>query len=417
MSFILWSVLMRRLAILLVLLATAAWSTSSGVTRVAAFSGSSSAALSSYLQGAVSRGEIPGVVVAAVGPGRLLYHEAYGTMNAARKVPMAKDAIFNIASMTKPVTSIAIMMLVEEGKLRLDDDVSKFLPKFANPSVITNFNPADASYTTRPATRGITIRHLLTHTSGIGYGFSSPTIAAIQQKTMQNELDLPLLFEPGEGWAYGASTRVLGQVVEAISGLRLDAFLESRIFRPLGMQDTAYVVPKEKYARVVTSHARTEGGWSERPVPASLPANVAGDGGLYSTAADYAQFVRMLLNDGRAGSTRLLQERTVRTIFESHTGPVVVQTQQTTNPALSRPFPLGAGEDPWGLGFQLSRPKARRPDMRNPGSGTWAGIFNTHFWIDRQEQLGVIVMMQLLPFYDERAMRVMENVERVAYTD
>jgi CubicO group peptidase (beta-lactamase class C family) len=136
MSFILWSVLMRRLAILLVLLATAAWSTSSGVTRVAAFSGSSSAALSSYLQGAVSRGEIPGVVVAAVGPGRLLYHEAYGTMNAARKVPMAKDAIFNIASMTKPVTSIAIMMLVEEGKLRLDDDVSKFLPKFANPSAV-----------------------------------------------------------------------------------------------------------------------------------------------------------------------------------------------------------------------------------------------------------------------------------------
>lgn len=408
---------MRRFVILLTLLAATAVVGSPGIEGAAAFSKTGGTALTTYLQGAVSRNDIPGTVVAVAGPDGMLYHEAFGTMNAARKAPMVKDAIFNIASMTKPVTSIAIMMLVEEGKLRLDDDVSKYLPKFATPSVITNFNPADASYTTRPARRAITIRHLLTHTSGIGYGFSSATIAAIQQKTMQNELDLPLLFDPGEGWAYGASTRVLGQVVEAVSGLRIDAFLESRVFRPLGMRDTGYVVPKDKHARVVTSHTRTENGWTERPVPENLPANVAGDGGLYSTASDYAQFVRMLLNDGRAGSTRLLQERTVRTIFDSHTGPVVVQTQQTTNPALSRPFPLGAGEDPWGLGFQLSRPKVRRPDMRNPGSGTWAGIFNTHFWIDRQEELGVIVMMQLLPFYDERAMQLMADVERRVYTD
>jgi CubicO group peptidase (beta-lactamase class C family) len=305
-------------------------------------------------------------------------------------------------------------MLVDEGRLTLDDNVSRHLPRFRDPLVITNFNQADASYSTRPAKRPITIRHLLTHTSGIGYAFSSPTVAAIQQKTKLNELDVPLLFDPGEGWAYGASTRVLGDVVEAVSGQKIDAFLESRILRPLGMRDTGYLVPREKYSRVVTSHGRTDAGWTERPVPATLPANVAGDGGLYSTASDYALFMRMLLNDGRLGSTRLLRERTVRTMFDNHTGRVVVQTQQA-NSGFSRPFPLGAGEDPWGLGFQLSRPKARRPDTRSPGSGTWAGIFNTHFWVDRSDDIGVVVMMQVLPFYDERAMRVLAGVEQRVY--
>ena len=381
----------------------------------ASFAASKGAALTAFLQEAVSRGDVPGVVVAVTGPDRLLYHEAFGSMNVAQKAAMSKDAIFNIASMTKPITSAAIMMLVDDGRLRLDDDVAKYLPKYRNPLVITNFNKADGTYSTRPAKRAITIRHLLTHTSGIGYGFSSPTVAAIQQKTKLSELDMPLLFDPGEGWAYGASTRVLGSVVEAISGQRLDAFLEARLLRPLGMRDTSYLVPKEKYPRVVTSHGRAEAGWTERPVPPALPANVAGDGGLYSTAADYALFLQMLLNDGRAGTTRVLQERTVRAMFENHTGRVVVQTQQTTNPALSQPFPLGAGEDTWGLGFQLSRPKARTPNTRSPGSGTWAGIFNTHFWIDRSDDVGVIVMMQVLPFYDERAMAVLRGVEERVY--
>jgi CubicO group peptidase (beta-lactamase class C family) len=373
-----------------------------------------SAALATFLRESVARGDVPGVVVAVVGREGVLFHGGFGHRNVAQGQPMTPDAIFNIASMTKPVTSAAIMMLVDEGRLRLDDDVAKFLPKYRNPMVVAKLD-ADGSVETRPAKRPITIRHLLTHTSGIGYGFSSRAVAAMQQTSMQSELDLPLLFDPGEGWAYGASTRVLGHVVEALSGQRIDAFLQARILGPLGMRDTAYLVPKDKYDRVVTSHARANGALTERPVPATLAPNVNGDGGLYSTAEDYGQFVRMLLNDGRLGSTRLLKEGTVREMFRTHTGRVTVGTQETTNPTLSKSFPLGAGEDTWGLGFQLARPKVRQPNTRSTGSGTWAGIFNTHFWIDREKQVGVIVMMQLLPFYDDQAMRVLAGVEETVY--
>jgi CubicO group peptidase (beta-lactamase class C family) len=364
-------------------------------------------ALTAFLQGSV--------VVAIVGRDGVLYHEAFGALNVSKKIPMPKDAIFNIASMTKPVTSVALMMLVDERRLTLDDDVSMYLPRYGKPLVLSKVDSTGDSFETRPARGPITIRHLLTHTSGIGYGFSSPTVSALQQMTMLSELDLPLLFEPGEGWAYGASTRVLGNVVEALSGQRIDRFLESRILRPLGMRDTSYEVPAEKQARVASSHARTNGELVERQ-PFSAPVtSFNGDGGLFSTAADYGLFVRMLLGEGRLGSARLLKEDTVRTMFKSHTGSVVVQTQQTTNPTLSRPFPLGAGEDTWGLGFQLSNPRARKPNTRSPGSGTWAGIFNTHFWIDRKKEIGVVVMMQTLPFYDEQAMRVLAGVEERVY--
>jgi CubicO group peptidase (beta-lactamase class C family) len=379
-----------------------------------ALSQDASAALSAYLRDAVTRGDVPGAVVAVVNKDGLVFHEAFGKLNVAGNVTMPKDAIFNIASMTKPVTSVAIMLLVDEGKLKIDDDVAKYLPKFKDPKVITKFNAADGTYDTRPAKRPITIRHLLTHTSGIGYGFSSPTISAIQRQTMQNELDLPLLFDPGEGWAYGASTRVLGDVVEKVSGQRIDAFMEARIFKPLGMNDTAYTVPKDKYARVVTTHTRADGKLTERPVPATVTSNVAGDGGLYSTAADYGLFLRMLLNGGQLGDARILKAGTVRTMFSNHTGNVVVETQQATGP-ISKSFPLGAGEDKWGLGFQLAMPKARKANTRSQGSGTWAGIFNTHFWIDPQKEVAVIAMMQLLPFYDDQAMAVLGGIEERVY--
>ena len=372
------------------------------------------AALSKFLSDATARGDVPGVVVAVVNKDGLLYHEAFGRSSTLRNTPMAKDTIFNIASMTKAVTSVAIMMLVDEGKLKLDDDVAKYLPKYKDPLVISQFNSTDGSYETRPAKRPITIRHLLTHTSGIGYGFASQTVTALSQKTMMTELDLPLLFDPGDGWAYGASTRVLGHVVEAISGQKIDAFLESRIHKPLGMTDTSYSVPQPKTARVAAVNARgNDGKFVERPVPATVASPVQGDGGLYSTASDYGLFLRMLLNRGRLGSTRILSEKSARTMFDNHTGKVVVQRQISAAPALSRDFPVGAGEDSWGLGFQLA--KAKRPNMRSPGAGTWAGIFNTHFFIDPTRDVAVIVMMQTLPFYDDASMKVYAGVEEIVY--
>ena len=395
---------MKKLLWLLPALFVAALSAASSIPQ------QGTTALSTFLTELTARGDVPGVVVAVVNKDGLLYNEAFGKSSTLRNSPMAKDTIFNIASMTKAVTSVAIMMLADEGKLKLDDDVAKFLPKYKDPAVISRFNAADGTYETRPAKRPITIRHLLTHTSGIGYGFSSQTVATLTQKTMKTEVDLPLLFEPGESWAYGASTRVLGSVVEAISGQKLDAFLDSRILKPLGMQDTAYLVPQSKYARVVAVNQRgADGKFTERPAQATIPASVQGDGGLYSTAADYGLFLRMLLNGGRLGSTRILNEKTVKTMFENHTGSVVVQPQQSTNLSLSKNFPAGAGEDKWGLGFQLA--KAKRPNMRSAGSGTWAGIFNTHFFIDPTRQIGVIVMMQTLPFYDDVSMNVYAGVE------
>jgi CubicO group peptidase (beta-lactamase class C family) len=316
--------------------------------------------------------------------------------------------------MTKAVTSVAIMMLVDEGKLKLDDDVAKYLPKYKDPLVISTFNSADGTYETRPAKRPITIRHLLTHTSGIGYGFASQTVTTLAQKTGKTELDLPLLFDPGDGWAYGASTRVLGHVVEAISGQKIDVFLESRILKPLGMHDTSYAVPQAKNPRVVAVNARgNDGKFVERPMAATIASPVQGDGGLYSTGADYALFLRMLLNRGRLGSARILSEKSAKAMFDNHTGKVVVQRQTSAAPALSRDFPVGAGEDHWGLGFQLA--KTKRPNMRTPGSGTWAGIFNTHFFIDPDREIGVIVMMQTLPFYDDASMKVYAGVEETVY--
>jgi methyl acetate hydrolase len=370
--------------------------------------------LSAVLKNATDRGAVPGVVVAVVDKDGTLYHQASGVSSTRTGSPMTKETIFNIASMTKPITSAAIMMLVDDGKLKLDDDVAKYLPKYKDPAVINRFDQADGSYETRPAKRPITIRHLLTHTSGIGYGFASPMLTKIMQKTGKTELDLPLLFDPGESWAYGASTRVLGHVIEVISGEKIDAFLQSRILRPLGMDDTSYLVPAAKYPRVVAVNARgADGRFVERPLPATLSANVAGDGGLYGTAGDYGLFLRMLLNRGKLGDRRILSGKSAKAMLESHTGNVVVQPQESANPSLSRNFPEGAGKDRWGLGFQLAA--EQRPNRRARGTGTWAGIFNTHFFIDPATEIGVIVMMQTLPFYDEASMKVYAAVEEALY--
>jgi CubicO group peptidase (beta-lactamase class C family) len=373
-------------------------------------------ALSSFLAEAVSRGEVPGVVVLVVAPNRVLYHEAFGKMNVAQGVGMRKDAIFRIASMTKPVTSVAVMILVEEGKLGLDNEVSKVLPAFKSPRVISRLDLAAGTYETRPATRTITIRQLLTHTSGIGYSWSDPGLAMIEKLTGRtSEVELPLVHEPGERWTYGASTKVLGDVVETLSGQGIDAFLESRIFRPLGMHDTAWTVPQAEHARVVTLHQRTAGRLTETPNPATLAAQARGDGRLFSTAADYGRFVQMILNHGQLGTARLLKAEAVREMGRNHTGDVRVRLQPVVNTAYSKPYPLGAGEDVWGLGFQLAAPGRPDPGMRRPGSMSWAGINNTFFWIDPQAQIGVIVLMQMLPFYDEAALGVLRGVEARVY--
>ena len=369
----------------------------------------STIALSSFLSDAVSHGDVPGVVVLVTTPDRVIYHEAFGKMNVAQGVEMRRDSIFRIASMTKALTSAGAMMLVEEGRLGLDDEVGKYLPAFRDKQVISHLDLAAGTYETRPARHAMTIRQLLTHTSGIGYSWSDPGLALIEKLTGKTSTaELPLVHEPGEKWTYGAGPRVLGEVIEKITGLGIEVFLETRIFQPLGMPDTGYSIAAAKRERVVTQHQHRDGGITEIPNPETIAGPPRGDGGLLSTAADYSRFVQMMLNRGQLGSVRLLKPETVRQMGVNHTGEVNVRLQPTSKPDFSKPFPLGAGDDVWGLGFQVAT-------TQRPGSMSWAGIHNTFFRIDPTEELGITILMQTLPFYNEAALRVLKGVETRVY--
>jgi len=367
--------------------------------------------IDAILQRNVQQGTVPGVVVMVANKDRVLYEGASGLMDVGKQKPMSKDAIFRIASMIKPVTSVAVMMLVEQGKLNVDDPVSKYLPSFKDREVIATFNAADATHTTKKAGKEVLIRHLLTNTSGLAYAFSNDTFDRLQKKTGKPAEELPLLYEPGTRWTYSGSTKVLGLVVEKISGVTLDRFFEERIFKPLELQDTSYAVPATKVARVVTTHRREAGKLVETPNQERIQSPVAGDGGLNSTAADYIKFLQMFLNEGQSRGTMLLGKPSIQAMTKNQIGDVVVQTQTTTDPLRSQNFPIGAGRDKFGFGFQITTSNKENPNLRSPGSYTWAGIYNTHFWVDPKRQIAAVIMMQVLPFYDDGCMKLYQDVE------
>ncbi len=367
--------------------------------------------IDALLQQAVLQGTVPGLVAIVANKQGILYHSAFGLMDTGKRKPMQKDSIFRIASMTKPVTSVAVMMLKEEGKLGLDDPVSKYLPSFQNREVISSFNPADVTYATKKAVHPVLIRHLLTNTSGLAYAFSNDTANRLQQKTKLEEQDLPLLYEPGTRWTYSSSTRVLGQVIEKITGADLEKFFQQRIFKPLEFQDTAYSVSVAKAGRTVTVHQRENGKLLELANPEKLDGPPRGDGGLFSTSSDYIKFLQMFLNDGQWRGTTLLHRESIEAMTRNEIGNVMVDTQKTTNPLRSLNFPFGAGRDKFGFGFQITTSNSDNPNLRSPGSYTWAGINNTHFWVDPKRQIAAVIMMQVLPFYDDGCMKVYRDFE------
>jgi len=378
------------------------------------------AALAAALEGAVERGDAPGEVGLVVDRDGVLFEGAAGQLDVANAVAMPVNAIFNIASMTKPVTSVAVMQLFERGMLELDDPVSEFLPGFDALEVLAS-DPAVAIETV-PATTPMTVRHLLSHTSGIGYSFANRAVAQLQAARQQagppaNEWELPLLNEPGARWNYSASTRVLGLIVEELTGESLADFFEAEIFEPLGMLDTSYAVPADKQSRLPTLHVRGAGGALQEgpqnaPAAATPPFN--GDGGLYSTARDYGQFMRMFLNGGVLGEARILSESSVQLMGENQIGDIFVELQDGGNPGLSLPFPLGAGVDKFGLGFQITGADGAGV-ARSAGSLAWAGLFNTEFWIDPQRGVAATLLEQVLPFYDEGALRALSEFEAALY--
>ena len=378
-------------------------------TKVLGFSDAGKAALIEQMNAAVKRGDAPGIVEIVVNREGVLFEGAAG---------LPTNAIFNIASMTKPVTSVAIMMLVEQGKLNIDDPVSKYLDGYDKLQVISKFNAADATYETRPAKTTMTVKHLLSHTSGIGYGFTNPIENALTAKTKKGEWELPLLDDPGTKFNYSASTRVLGMIVEKVTGSTLEPWYQEHIFKPLGMIDTSYAVPADKQSRLAPQFTRFPG--TITPLPKTPVATTAkppfrGDGGLYSTVEDYSKFVRMLLNGGTLNGRKILSESSVRMMGENAIGGIFVERQPDADKQRTRPFPLGAGKDKFGLGFQITANDPATKGFRSPGSMSWAGIFNTEFWVDPVKHVGGVHMMQLLPFYDDGAIRALRGFEETVY--
>ena len=373
------------------------------------------AALVQLLDATTRRGDVPAVVVLVTSADKVIFTHASGRRDVAAGAALPQDAIFRIASMGKAMTSAAVMMLQESGRLGLDDPAGRYVPGIDALQVVTRVNP-DGSIESRPPRRPITIRHLLTHTSGLGYSFSDPILFKLQQAG-KGERDF-LLHDPGEKWTYGTSTGYLGDIVERVSGQPLDSFLRTRLYEPLGMTDTGFEVAAGARSRLVTLHQRVDGKLTERPNPEVPRAPVRGDGGQYSTAQDYGAFLRMFLNGGLAGSARLLTEASIRDMTRGQIGGLVVGRQPAADSLRSKPFPLGGASEHWGFGdswslaFQISAPTIL-PHRRAAGSYSWAGINNTHFWVDPQRRIGVVVLMQVLPFYDDASIRLLTQVEEL----
>ena len=372
-------------------------------------------AIDEYLDQAVANTKIPGLVALVVDADGTLYSRAVGVRNVARNEAMTEDTIFRIASMTKPIATTAIMMLVEDGKLVLDDPIANYLPEFAERRVVTGFDAEQTTWTTRPATTEATIRHLISHSSGLSYGFASEIIHAIGESFPGQSEDTPLLYDPGTGWSYSGGIAVVGGVAERIEGMGLDTILRDRLFAPLGMHETSFIVPLSEYGRVATTHALEGDSPIETANPVDIRSPVSGDGGLHSTAADYARFIQFILNGGVApDGQRLLTEAAVRELGSNQLGDVMVNLQDEPMPDLARAFPLGAGRDGFGLGFQVTG-EHDEATTRSPGSMSWAGIFNTEFWIDPVRGIGGVLLMQYLPFYDEDAIETLQGFEQRVY--
>ncbi len=349
------------------------------------------------MQAYVDDGRLAGVMTMVARRGQVVHWDAVGMRDLEAADPLEPDDIFRIFSMTKPVTSTAVMMLVEEGRIALDDPLSKFIPAFADVTVLT------AAGERVPPNDAITIQHLLTHTSGLTYGFfgDSPVDRLYNQSgvfvTAQG-LDnfaagvasLPLLAHPGERWNYSVSTDILGRVIEVVSGQTFDQFVKTRILDPLDMQDTAFMVPADKRNRFTANYARQNGALQATDSPTDgqytrPPAWLSGGGGLTSTASDYIRFAQMLLQEGELDGVRILTADTVRQMRTNHLPDSLI------------PIAIGNYLSPaygFGLGFAVAVDAAASPEPDNDGVFRWAGAANTFFWIDPQAELIGMVWMQ-----------------------
>ena len=377
------------------------------------------AGIDTALRVAVERKDVPGVVALVTDRRRVLYQGAFGVADVSSGRPLTADALFRIASMTKPITSLAAMQLIEQGRFGLDDPVEKYLPEFANLKVFESFDAASGAYRLRPASRPPTVRHVLTHTSGLGYPFTSAILRDFKPQAGESyPFGGPLLFDPGARWHYGTSTDVVGKLVEKVSGEKLEDYFRQHIFAPLQMSDTSYNVPQEKASRLVAGQQRAGERMDgaivlQNSQPGLTIAEPIGGGGLASTANDYGRFMRMLLNGGELDGARVLKSETVALMGENHIGTVSVPALKTALPRSADFTFVADGRDKWGLGFLITADQV--PGKRSPGSLSWGGINNTYFWIDPSRGIAGVILMQYLPFADAKALAVYDAFERGAY--
>jgi CubicO group peptidase (beta-lactamase class C family) len=376
-------------------------------SEAAGFSGERLKRMDIAMNDWVEKGYMNGGAALIIRDGKIAYHKAIGYNDLDTKEPLQKDGIFRIASQTKAITSVAIMILFDEGKLLLTDPVSQYITSFKKQSVLVKFNPADTSYTTVPASREVTIKDLLTHTSGLGYAqigskeanaiYAKHDITAglgVKNKTLLEAMtklgELPLMHQPGEKFTYGLNNDVLGCVVEIISGMSLDEFFKTRIFEPLGMKDTYFNIPAFTAKRLVNLYTekspgvlvKADAGMLNSAAASNYPlvphTYYSGGAGLSSTLYDYGIFLQMLLNNGEYDGKRILGKNTVKMMITNQIEDV--------NYANSNKF---------GLGFQLVTEKSSGQTPAQVGTFNWGGAFATSYWVDPKEKIVMLFYRQL----------------------
>jgi CubicO group peptidase (beta-lactamase class C family) len=366
------------------------------------------APLDDVLRAAVDQRRVPAVVAMVATAESVAYQGAFG---------VAKDGIFSIASMTKPVTSVAVMQLVEAGKVKLDEPAATYLPELGAVQVLERG-------TLRAPKGQVTVRMLLSHTSGFAYEFLNRDLHEYVAKGRTPSvmaggdafLEAPLLFDPGARWEYGINTDWLGKLVEKVSGQTLEAYFKEHVFAPLGMADTCFDVPPDKRPRLVAQFQRQDDGkLAEQPSPPRKPVEFfSGGGGLFSTAEDYLTFTRAIMGGGQLGRARILTAESVALMGQNQLGELELRLPQSVVPQLAKPGAVMPGSlDKFGLGFALNT----RPIAKGRGANTlsWAGIYNTFFWIDRDKKVCAVLMTQVLPFLDDGPRALLEDFDRAVY--
>jgi CubicO group peptidase (beta-lactamase class C family) len=367
--------------------------------------------------------EIPGVVAMAATGNEVIYQGAFGKRDLSKDDAMTTDSVFWIASMSKAITAAAGMQLVEQGKLSLDEPIGKVLPDLASPQVLEGFD-ANGAPKLRPAKTPITLRHLMTHTAGFCYHLWNADMVSYLEKTGTPDitscknaaLKTPIMSDPGTRWEYGTNIDFVGKAIEAVSGKRLDAYLRDHLLTPLGMTDTGFKLGESQRKRLVAMHQRGEDG-SLAPIPFELeqePEFHMGGGGLYGTAGDYIKFTQMILNKGKGNGNQVLKPETVAMMGQNHIGELTISRLTSAVAWATNDVDLFPGMvKKWGLSYLINTVKT--PEGRSPGSLAWAGLANTYFWIDPSRNVSGVILMQLLPFVDQKCLEAYVGFESGIY--